>query len=96
MNNKHEEYVKLATRIYELDAKVYKASGSGLGSTLSGSKNQNIENLVILIMSSPQGHLLRSQLALIGNMAKSTRNKQVRDNLLGEYNDILDEIASLP
>ena len=96
MNNKHEEYVKLATRIYELDAKVYKASGSGLGSTLSGSKNQNIENLVILIMSSPQGHLLRSQLALIGNMAKSIRNKQVRDNLLGEYNDILDEIASLP
>ena len=31
----HEKSLQLATRIYELDAKVYKSSGSELGRTLS-------------------------------------------------------------
>ncbi|MDD6291824.1 MAG: cytidylate kinase-like family protein [Lachnospiraceae bacterium] len=96
MEKDREKCLKLAIRIYELDAMVYKASGSDLGRTFSGSKKHNIDELLILIMSNPQGHLLRSEMALIGNMARSIRDKQVRHDLMVEYNDILEEIASLP
>lgn len=96
MENKKEKCSKLAARIYELDARVYKASGSDLGRTLSGSRKNTVENLTLLIMSNPQGHLLRSEIALIGNMARSIRDKEVRRNLLIEYNEILEEIAALP
>ena len=95
MENK-EIYKKLANQIYELDEKVYKASGSNLGKTFTGEKVRTIENLTMLITSNPQGHLLRSEMALIGNMARSIRDKQVRHDLLIEYNSILEEIANLP
>ena len=81
MENK-EIYKKLANQIYELDEKVYKASGSNLGKTFTGEKVRTIENLTMLITSNPQGHLLRSEMALIGNMARSIRDKQVRHDLL--------------
>ena len=38
----HEKSLQLATRIYELDAKVYKSSGSELGRTLSGNRKRTI------------------------------------------------------
>ena len=95
MDNK-EQCRKLANRIYELDEKVYKTSGSGLGKTFTGEKARVLDNLTVLIISNPQGHLLRSELALIGNMARSIRDKDARHDLLIEYNDILEEIANLP
>ena len=95
MDNK-EQCRKLANRIYELDEKVYKTSGSGLGKTFTGEKSRVLDDLTMLIVSNPQGHLLRSELALIGNMARSIRNKEARHDLLVEYNDILEEIANLP
>ena len=95
MDNK-EQCRKLANRIYELDEKVYKTSGSGLGKTFTGEKARVLDDLTMLIVSNPQGHLLRSELALIGNMARSIRNKEARHDLLVEYNDILEEIANLP
>ena len=49
MENEREMCEKLANRIYDLDARVYKASGSVLGRTLSGSQEHNIEDLVILL-----------------------------------------------
>ena len=95
MDNK-EQCRKLANRIYELDEKVYKTSGSGLGKTFTGEKARVLDDLTVLIVSNPQGHLLRSELALIGNMARSIRDKDARHDLLIEYNDILEEIANLP
>ena len=59
MEKDREKCLKLAIRIYELDAMVYKASGSDLGRTFSGSKKHNIDELLILIMSNPQGHLYK-------------------------------------
>ena len=90
MDNK-EQCRKLANRIYELDEKVYKTSGSGLGKTFTGEKARVLDDLTMLIVSNPQGHLLRSELALIGNMARSIRNKEARHDLLVEYNDIVDK-----
>ena len=95
MDNR-EKCEKLANRIYELDEKVYKTSGSGLGKTFTGEKAHIIQDLTMLIVSNPQGHLLRSDLALIGNMARSIRDKDARHDLMVEYNEILEEIADLP
>lgn len=91
-----ENCQKLANRIYELDENVYKASGSILGKTFSGERVRAVEDLTILLMSNPQGHLLRSEMALIGNMARSIRDENVREPLLAEYNALLDDIAELP
>ncbi len=96
MDNHYEQSLQLANQIYELDAKVYKASGSGLGRTFTGSEHRATQDLALLIQNNPQGHLLRSELALIGNMARSIRDKSVRHDLLLEYNEILEEIAALP
>jgi cytidylate kinase len=96
LENNRENSLALARRIYELDAEVYKASGSSLGKTFSGDENRTVEDLTLLIMSNPQGHLLRSDMALIGNMARSIRNKALRHDIMLEYNDILETIASLP
>ena len=96
MEENREKCVQLAHRIYELDEKVYTASGSSLGRTFSGEQAHNIENLTLLVMTNPQGHILRSEVALIGNMARSIRDKSVRHGLLVEYNAILKEIESLP
>ena len=62
-----------------------------LGKTFTGEKARVLDDLTMLIVSNPQGHLLRSELALIGNMARSIRNKEARHDLLVEYNDILEE-----
>ena len=94
--DKKEEYRKLADQIYELDEKVYKASGSNLGKTFTGEKARVIADLMMLIASNPQGHLLRRELALIGNMARSIRDKEVRRGLMREYNEIMKQIADLP
>ena len=44
----------------------------------------------------PDGHLLRSVLALISNMARTIRDKSERRRLMIEYDSILKEIESLP
>ena len=44
MDNK-EQCRKLANRIYELDEKVYKTSGSGLGKTFTGEKARVLDDL---------------------------------------------------
>ena len=53
MDNK-EQCRKLANRIYELDEKVYKTSGSGLGKTFTGEKARVLDDLTMLIVSNPQ------------------------------------------
>ena len=93
MDNK-EQCRKLANRIYELDEKVYKTSGSGLGKTFTGEKARVLDDLTMLIVSNPQGHLLRSELALIGNMARSIRNKEARHDLLVDK-DLADMNSSI-
>ena len=95
MDNK-EQCRKLANRIYELDEKVYKTSGSGLGKTFTGEKARVLDNLTVLIVSNPQGHLLRSELALISNMARTIKDPAEKSRLMTEYDEILKAIEQLP
>lgn len=88
MENNIETSRALATRIYDLDSEVYRLVGSSLGRTFTGDKETSIRNLTTLISTHPQGHLLRSEIALIGNMARTIRNKEDRSRMMHEYNEI--------
>lgn len=96
MENKQEDYKKLAKRIYDLDAEVYRAVGSSLGRVFSQDEDACIRELVILMVTKPQGHELRSELALISNMARTIRNKEERSRLMREYNAVLHEVEAIP
>lgn len=48
----------------------------------------------MLMRTKPQGHLLRSELALISNMARTIRKDEDRSRLMKKYDEILKEIAS--
>ena len=85
MQDNQEKCKELAIRIYNLDEEVYKCVGSSLG-----------RHLAALMNTKPDGHLLRSELALISNMARTIRDKSERRRLMIEYDSILKEIESLP
>lgn len=96
MQENHEKYMELANRIYDLDEEVYECVGSSLGRTFTGDKEMTIRTLSMLMYTKPDGHLLRSELALISNMARTIKEKDVRRRLMIEYDNILKEIAELP
>lgn len=96
MENNRIKCTELAERIYELDGKVYKSVGSALGRTFTGDKESAVRSLSALMFARPDAHLLRSELALISNMARTIKDKQVRHELMVEYDSILKEIEALP
>lgn len=96
MQESKNKYYDIAERIYDLDGEVYECVGSSLGRTFTGDKRSCVESLVNLMRTKPQGHLLRSELALISNMARTIRKDEDRSRLWKRYDDILKEIAALP
>ena len=78
MANNKDIYIELANRIYDLDGEVYKCVGSSLGRTFTGSRENTIRALSMLMYTKPDGHLLRSELALISNMLVRLRIKKIR------------------
>ena len=93
MANNKDMYIELANRIYDLDGEVYKCVGSSLGRTFTGSRENTIRALSMLMYTKPDGHLLRSELALISNTIK---NKEDKSRMMTEYNEILKAIEQLP
>ncbi len=91
----HQKCMEIAERLYELDGEVYRCVGSTLGRTFSGDRRTTIKNLAMLMYTRPQGHLLRSEMALISNMARTIKNREDRSHLMGEYNEILKQVATL-
>lgn len=91
-----EIYTELANRIYDLDGEVYRVLGSSLGRTFTGSRETTIRTLSMLMYTKPDGHLLRSELALISNMARTIKDKDERRRLMKEYDEILKSIEQLP
>ena len=86
MENKNK-YYDIAERIYDLDGEVYECVGSSLGRTFTGDKRTCVNSLVKLMCTKPQGHLLRSELALISNMARTIRKDEDRSRLMRKYED---------
>ena len=86
MQENEKKYMELANRIYDLDAEVYDSVGSSLGRTFTGDRENTIRNLCTLMMTKPDGQLLRSELALI------SKDKKKRDLMISEYDNILKQI----
>ena len=95
MNNNREKRLEIASRIYDLDAEVYRILGSNLGRVFNGKRESTIAKLADLMGSHTEGHLLRSEMALISNMARTIQNKGERNRMIEEYNAIMKEIDEL-
>ena len=96
MLNNEEQLRELAERIYDLDAEVYAQLGSSLGRVFNRNRESCVDELVNTMLTRPQGHLMRSELALIANMARTIKEKEERKLVMTEYNRILQEVMSLP
>lgn len=87
---------ELAEHIYDLDAEVYVNLGSSLGRVFNRDRERCVRELTELLTTRPQGNLVRSELALIANMARTIPDKEERELCMTEYNRILNEVMSLP
>ncbi len=87
---------ELAERIYDLDAQVYASLGSSLGRVFNRDRERCVRELTSLMMARPEGNLVRSEIALIGNMARTIKDKEERRLIMTEYNEILQAVMELP
>lgn len=88
--------MQLANRIYDLDAEVYACSGSALGRVFTGERTKTTNELARMLGNRTMSHYLRSELALISNMARTVSNKSDRTRLMKEYNAILQAVEAVP
>ncbi|MCB6500450.1 cytidylate kinase-like family protein [Colidextribacter sp. 210702-DFI.3.9] len=88
--------LEIARRIYDLDAEVYRVLGSSLGRVFNSDRDMTVRRLANLMGDFTQGHYLRSELALISNMARTIAVKADRSRLMTEYNEILHALDKLP
>ncbi len=96
MEYTQEKLHELAERIYDLDAEVYTCLGSSLGRVFNRDRERCVTELVQLMKQRDNGHKLRSELALISNMARTIPDKETMSMIMKEYVRILDEVMALP
>ena len=96
MNNSYEARLALAGRMYDLDAEVYQLLGSGLGRVYNGNREKTISELANIMGDVTKGHYLRSEMALIGNMARTIPDRTDRARIMSQYNEILKQIEEMP
>lgn len=90
MNN-HLSDKELASRIYDLDTKVYEATGSTLGKTLPAEKKISV-NQLIRLMKTDKNRILKQEMILISNMLKTLEDHEHYDALVAEYLEIEDAL----
>ncbi|MDD3252378.1 MAG: cytidylate kinase-like family protein [Lachnospiraceae bacterium] len=96
MNHNEEMMRELAERIYDLDAEVYIQLGSSLGRVFDRDRERCVTEMMRLMLERDQSHVLRSQLALISNMARTISDRESRKMIMSEYNNILHDVIELP
>lgn len=91
------DFAKLAESIYELDKRVYTATGSNLGRLFSDDKQSSIEEIMETIAESHKSHASRSIVALIGNMARSIKKKDYATwkSIMTEYDSIIKQLQDM-
>ena len=83
VNPTFEDRLALANRIYDLDAEVYGILGSNLGRVFNGERERTV-------MANPTKiPYLRSEIALIGNMARTIPDRKERTRVMSRYNEVL-------
>lgn len=96
MANEEKNLRELAGRIYDLDEEVYRELGSSLGRVFNGKKEDCIEETVRMMHERNQAHILRNELALISNMARTITEHESRHRIMVKYDEILKEVTELP
>ncbi len=96
MQFNQEMIQELAEHIYDLDAEVYAQLGSSLGRVFNRDREGCVRDMVKLMNSRDRAHLLRSELALISNMARKIPDREIRKMVMKEYNEILCQVKALP
>ena len=96
MYRTYEARAELAEKIYDLDVEVYEILGSGLGRVFNSRRDSTVRDLAKLMGTPTQLHILRSEIALIGNMARTISDRTERERVLEEYERIVKEIETLP
>ncbi len=96
MANEEKNLRELAGRIYDLDEEVYRELGSSLGRVFNGKKEDCIEETVRMMHERNQAHILRNELALISNMARTIPSHAARHQVMAKYDEILKEVTELP
>ena len=91
-----KEIRELAEHIYDLDCEVYANLGSSLGRVFNRNREKCVDELVELLKTRPDGNLVRSELALIANMARTIPDKEERRLCMREYDRILHAVMTLP
>ena len=86
---------ELARKIYDFDEEAYKLSGSQLGRLYTGNAEHNIARLTSLLTEKPDSHEMRSDLALIGNMARTVPDKAKKKELMRKYNEIIQAVRAI-
>ena len=95
-DNNLKKRLEVAGRIYDLDKEVYQVLGSSLGRVFNGERELTVKRLADLMGDFTQAHYLRSELALISNMARTIPQKADRSRVMTEYNAILQELEKIP
>ena len=88
-NPTFEDRLALANRIYDLDAEVYGILGSNLGRVYNGERERTVRELASLMATPSKIHYLRSEIALIGNMARTIPDRKERTRVMSHYNEVL-------
>lgn len=92
----NQQLRELAERIYDLDTEVYDKLGSSLGRVFTGERENTVKELAQILVERKQGYLIRSELALISNMARTIPDKEVRKEVMNKYHQILHETMNIP
>ncbi len=96
MEYTEENIRELAERIYDLDCEVYVQLGSTLGRVYNADRERCVGDIIGLLRDKDHVHTLRSELALISNMARTIKEYESRELVMKEYNAILQEVIRLP
>lgn len=87
-----QELREFAGRIYDLDYKTYQTTGSALGRVYNDVRETCVKRIIKEMGSSETEHYLQTQVALIANMARTISDKNVRREIMQEYDIITQEL----
>ena len=96
MDNNNVDLRDLAERIYDLDTEVYECLGSSLGRVFTGDKEKTVRELMRELHTRSDGHVIRSDMALISNMARTIRDHDTKHRIMMKYDGIFQEVIALP
>lgn len=92
--DRNDEILQFANDVYDLDVRVYKAVGSKLGRVFTEDRSMNVQS-VVDALNEGREHIVRSEVALIGNMARTLPDEELRSEIMTSYGQLVERMESL-